>query len=227
MDNSKTTVIPIRKQIYEKIKDAILTNQYKPGDVVQIDKLAREFGVSATPIREALIRLENSGLLTLIPNKGAVVTEFTEKDVKNTWEMRKILEPYAARFAAKMNLASEIERLEKSVKRIIDGNYDMHFYIETDSNIHKILYNRLGNSLLKKTIKDIHHLSTRMRYFAESVPEDSKQVVHEVSKEHLAILEALKKGDPDACEQAVLNHVMNSEQRTLTSTSKDTHKQNS
>ncbi len=218
MNGDNTTIIPIREQIYERIKDAILTNEYKPGDIIQIDRLARLFGVSATPIRETLIRLENSGLLTLIPNKGAMITEFTEKDIRDTWEMRKILEPYAGRLTASLNKESEIERIEGMVQSIIEGNYDLHSYIQTDNDLHELLFIHIDNNLLKETIQRIHHLSIRMRYFAESVSKDHENVVHEVCSEHLNILKSLKSGDAETTGKAVLHHIENSEKRTLLST---------
>lgn len=217
MNSTKTIIIPVREQIYNRIKKAILSNEYKPGDIIQIDRIAREFGVSATPIRETLIRLESSGLLKLVPNKGAQVVEITDKDIRDTWEMRKLLEPYAGRITAGLDINDKIVDLEGRIQGIIDGNYDQDAYIEADNDIHQLLFNNVDNILLKETINRIHNLSMRMRYQAENVPEDNKHVVHEVCSEHLGILKALKIHDQDATEKAIRLHLENGERRTLDS----------
>lgn len=216
--NGRPVVIPIREQIFEWIKEAILTNEFKPGEVIPIDGLAREFGVSATPIREALIRLENSGLLTLIPNKGAVVTDFSEEDIRHTWEMRKILEPYAAALTAELDIADELEAIEGKVRVILRGDYDLHAYIQTDSELHELLFAHVDNSLLRETIERIHQISIRMRYFAESISRNQQDVITAVCEEHLEILDALRRGDAEAARQAARRHIENSESRTLSST---------
>ncbi|MDA3937740.1 MAG: GntR family transcriptional regulator [Spirochaetia bacterium] len=218
MTGNTASIVPIREQIYEQIKDAILTNEYKPGDIIQIDRLARLFGVSATPIRETLIRLENSGLLKLIPNKGAIITEFTKEDIKHTWEMRKILEPYAGGLTADLDVKDEIERIENLVKSILDSAYELHNYMKTDKDLHELLFIHINNKLLRETIQRIHHISIRMRYFAESVAQNHQNVVQEVCSEHLDILNKLKSKDSRATEKSVLRHIENSEKRTLLST---------
>jgi DNA-binding GntR family transcriptional regulator len=217
MSTKKPAVVPIREQIYDWIQDAILTNEFKSGDVIQIDRLARDFGVSATPIRETLIRLENSGLVTLIPNKGAVVTEFSIQDIYDTWEMRKVLEPYAARLSAKLHIQDEIAVLEKKVMNILNDQRDFHYYMNTDHQMHELLFIHIKNNLLKETLQRIHHLSRRMRYSAESISSEHRQVMEQVCREHLDILNALKTGDPDKAEQSVLTHIEHSEKRTLSS----------
>ena len=217
MHKTNTVIIPVREQIYNRIKKAILSNEYKSGDIIQIEKIAREFGVSATPIRETFIRLENSGLLKLIPNKGAQVVEITDKDIRDTWEMRKLLEPYAARLTAELDVTESISDLRGRIEHILEGDYDQDAYIEADNDIHLLLFSSIPNTLLKETIHRVHNLSMRMRYQAENVSEDNKQVIRAVCTEHLEILNALSGHDPDKTEQAVRKHLENGEYRTLES----------
>ncbi len=92
----------LRERLYESLKEDILTNRFKPGEELQINKLAEEFGVSSTPpVREALVRLEGAGLVVLISNRGAQVAPISLEDVKNAWEVRRLLEPHAAEVAAR------------------------------------------------------------------------------------------------------------------------------
>ncbi len=215
MAGKKRVVIPVREQLYEQLKELILTNAYEPGQIVQIEKLADEFGVSTTPIREALIRLEGSGFLQMIPNKGVLISGIREQDIRNTWEMRRILEPYASRLAAELPLDEKIDSLWDAVQRILKGSFDFDIYTQTDIEIHELFYEHLENTLLRETMERVHQMSMRMRYFAENVSHKFDSVVEEVTGEHVAILEALRAHDPDRTAAAVETHVINGERRTL------------
>ena len=211
----KTVLISIRDQIYEAIREAIVNNSYKPGEELQIDRLAEEFGVSTTPIREALIRLESSGLVHLIPNKGARVTDFREQDIRDTWEIRKLLEPYAAGLTASLDVKAEIEELDAAFNRLERGPYDGNLYVQSDIRLHELLYIHLTNELLKSTLHNILQRSMRMRYFAEDVSKMHDQVVQEVISEHKEILRSLAAQDREKTVQTVRRHIENGERRAL------------
>ena len=211
----KTVLKSIRDQIYEAIQQSIVNNSYKPGEELQIDRLAEEFGVSTTPIREALIRLESSGLVQLIPNKGARVTAFQEEDIRDTWEVRKLLEPYAAGLTAEQDVTPEIQELNKAFDLLERGSQDGDLYIQSDIHLHELLYSHLSNELLKETLHNILQRSMRMRYYAEDVSKMHDQVVREVISEHKQILQALTAGDREKTVEAVRRHIENGERRAL------------
>ena len=211
----KTVLKSIRDQIYEAIQESIVNNSYKPGEELQIDRLAEEFGVSTTPIREALIRLESSGLVHLIPNKGARVTAFREQDIRDTWEIRKLLEPYAAGLTAALDVSAEIQELNAAFDALERGPQDGNLYIQSDIRLHELLYTHLSNELLKETLHNILQRSMRMRYFAEDVSNMHDQVVREVISEHKQILQALAAGDRERTIQAVRRHIENGERRAM------------
>ena len=211
----KTVLKSIRDQIYEAIQESIVNNSYKPGEELQIDRLAEEFGVSTTPIREALIRLESSGLVNLIPNKGARVTAFREEDIRDTWEIRKLLEPYAAGLTAALDVTLEIQELNAALETLEKGPQDGNLYIKSDIRLHELLYTHLSNELLKETLHNILQRSMRMRYFAEDVSKMHDQVVQEVISEHKQILQALTARDRDRTIEAVRRHIENGERRAL------------
>ncbi len=211
----KTILKSIREQIYEAIQKSIVNNIYKPGEELQIDRLAEEFGVSTTPIREALIRLESSGLVHLIPNKGARVTAFREGDIRDTWEVRKLLEPYAAGLTAELDVNPEIQELNAAFDVLEKGPQDGNLYIQSDIRLHELLYVHLSNELLKETLHNILQRSMRMRYFAEDVSKMHDQVVREVISEHKQILQALTAKDREKTVEAVHRHIENGEQRAL------------
>jgi len=87
----------LRERAYNAIKDSILRNELLPGEVLSIDSLAKALGISQTPVREALTKLSADGLLEYERNKGFRVASITEDDVHETYEVRRLLEPYVAR----------------------------------------------------------------------------------------------------------------------------------
>ena len=217
----KIVTLSMREQIYEALKGLILDNSYGPKTVLAIDRLADEFGVSATPVREALVRLESDGLVELIPNRGAQVTDIREEDVLYIWEMRLLLEPYAARMSVKLVDQLELLPLEMDIKRLSSNPDDTSLYISTDIRLHEMLYLHVRNELLKDSIRRIHQMARRIRFFAEQSTNLHGKVIHEVIDEHLAIISAIKSSNPDQVEPALRQHLANGEKRTLSALKMD------
>ena len=213
--NKKIAAVPIREQLYEAVKESILRNSFTPGSVLQIDRLAEEYGVSATPVREALVRLEADGLVALVPNKGAQVTEITERDIREIWEMRRLLEPYAARSSAASIREEDISEMERMIQTLRDDPTNTELYIKTDIMLHEMLYFQCPNSYLRETLRRVHEVSYRIRYFAESRKNMHDAVIHEVIREHLDILDILRTRDPDRIVVSVSSHLLNGERRAL------------
>lgn len=214
-NTSRHLIVSMKDQIYASLKSDILSNEYKPGDILQIDKLARKFGVSATPIRETLMRLEGTGFLKIIPNKGAQITEIDIHDVRDIWEMRILLEPYAGKLSAKYIKNDEIMKLTQDVKSLQKNNFDKEIYIKVDNDLHSLLYRYIENEYLYDAIERVQDHSLRIRYYAEIVSSDREAVVCQVCTEHLDILETLRLHDPEKAEKAIRYHLENGEKRTL------------
>jgi DNA-binding GntR family transcriptional regulator len=211
----KIVTLSMREQIYEALKGLILDNSYGPRTVLAIDRLADEFGVSATPVREALVRLESDGLVELIPNRGAQVTDIREEDVRYIWEMRLLLEPYAARMSVDLVDMMEVVPLEADVHRLATAPSDTDLYVSTDIRLHEMLYLHVHNELLKDSIRRIHQMARRIRFFAEHSTNLHEKVINEVIEEHLEIIGAIRSGNPDLVEPALRHHLANGEKRTL------------
>lgn len=211
----KIVSLSMRDQIYDALRDLILKNVYRPNSVMQIDGLAEEFSVSATPVREALVRLEAEGLVNLVPNKGAMVTDIQEVDIRNTWEMRKLLEPYAAGQSALLITGLEILELEEQILSLRDDPFNNDEYVACDTRLHEILYIHLDNRFLTDAIRRLHQMSIRIRYFPEDSGELHERTVHEVIQEHLAILAAIRTRDPVLISARVLEHLKNGEKRAM------------
>jgi DNA-binding GntR family transcriptional regulator len=207
--------LSIRDQIYAALQAEILANRFAPGEELQIDKLAMEYGVSTTPVREALILLHNAGLATLNPNKGARVAAITEEDIINTFEVRLVLEPYAAGKTALLSLEEPLSDLEAKVRRVMDVSQTPSDFREIDFALHELLYIHLPNNLIKDFMHTIYQLSVRIRYYAQEGAETKPEIARLAAREHLGIVEALKKNNPQKAEAAVKRHLLNSRKRTL------------
>ncbi len=220
MVKKKPAIVSAKDQIYESLKQDILSNKYQPGDIIQIDRIAAEYGVSATPIREILLRLEGTGLIVLIPNKGAQVNEIKTKDIKDIWEIRKVLECYAGRISAQLISEQEIDPIMERVKSLYERAFDKDVYTRVDDDLHRLLYSHIDNEFLCEAITRVQDQSLRIRYYAESVSENKESIVREVSNEHLDILKALKLRDPDLIEKTIRYHLENGERRTIATVEK-------
>ena len=211
----KSVTLSMRDQIYEALRESIMKNNYMPGAMLPIDKLAEDFGVSATPVREALVRLEAEGLVTLVPNKGAMVTDIETKDIRNNWEMRLLLEPYAAAKSCLLIPENDLFALRKEIEDMKVTPFDNDRYVASDTKLHDTLYIHLSNNVLRDSIRRVHQMSIRIRYFPEGSVQMHKQVVDEVLAEHLAIVDDLLSRNADAVAESVKMHLENGESRTI------------
>lgn len=200
-------------QVFETIKELIVNNTYQPGELLQIDKLAAEFGVSTTPVREALLRLEGLGLVDIERNKAAVVTQVSEKRSRHVWEFRRLLEAKVARDAATQCTDREIDSVEAKVLLVRENPNDFDRYLESDIALHSLLSSRTENPLILDALNNLSVHARRIRYFAEKGP-FREEVLEEVTKEHCEILSALRERDPDKVERLVSTHLVNAEERT-------------
>ena len=214
--NRRLLLTSLRERLYETLKEDILLNKYKPGAELHIDKLAQEFGVSTTPIREALVRLEGDGLVLSIPNRGVRVTSISLEDVKNIYEVRRLLEPYAVKITARHCGELEIKSLYQKLLTLTEGSVDLATYINADLELHELMSKHLGNTLVKDILDQVDQHSIRVRYLVESNAGGLRpEVVSLVTREHLAILDALKKQDEEEAAATTLQHLLNAEARTL------------
>ncbi|MDP2791077.1 MAG: GntR family transcriptional regulator [Rectinemataceae bacterium] len=211
----KIVTLSMRDQIYEALRESIIKNAYAPNSVLPIDHLAEDFGVSATPVREALVRLEAEGLVTLIPNKGALVTDIQAEDILNNWEMRQLLEPYAAGKSTSLIPEAELKSIRAEISDMKKSPFDNDRYVACDTRMHEILYIHLPNAFLKDSIRRVHQMSLRIRYFPEDSKSMHEQAVNEVITEHLAIVDALENRDPAKISETVLLHLRNGEKRAM------------
>ena len=191
--------------VYDAIKERILKGQYSPGARLITNDLAKELGVSRMPVREALQRLEAAtGLVTLIPHKGAVIDTASEDDIIEVFQMRMVLEGLAARLACPnmdSNQIDELTKLNEEIRKHGDEIGD-EVFLNLNREFHHHIWNAAKAPRLVGTLATLYDASRRYRYISINIPGRFREVV----REHRAIIAALREGDAAAAEKAVNEH---------------------
>ena len=197
----------LRGRVFNKLRDDILSGKYEDYEELREVAISEEMGVSRTPVREAFRQLELEGLIQIIPNKGAYVTGITEKDVKDIYMIRSLLEGLCARWATKHITHEQMEELEENVYlasfHAQKGHYEQ--LAQLDNRFHDILYEACNSKMLEHQLKEYHQYVLRVR----------KQTLSNVirgkksNEEHEGIMEAIKAGDADLAEHLANRHMIN------------------
>lgn len=190
---------------YRAVKNRIAALPRNEGVFLTEAEIAKEFGVSRTPVREALLRLEVEGLLKIMPKKGAFVPPVSDAEVEATMQARLLVERWAAARAARDGQALEgplNALLEEQIELLsMDDPGD---FIEADRRFHRAIVHAAGNPVLGEFYESLRDRQIRMGLRAvTSRPDRGKQVIDE----HTAIVKALSAGDAAAAEQAVETHL--------------------
>jgi DNA-binding GntR family transcriptional regulator len=209
------TRLILADETYEVIKALIMNHQLRPGERVNIDALARDLRVSPTPVREALARLESDGLVVKEPLRGSRTTALlNRREFDDLYEMRFLLEPWAARRAADAITPAGRERIgaEIAVGVPILAGSDYATYksmFEHDARFHELIFELAGNQLLQSVWNRAHcHLHLFRLYYAAGLGSLALQ-------EHQEVSEALMAGDADRAESAMRRHLSASRNRLL------------
>ena len=225
----QVTTETLQEKVYEAIKDSIMRNDLLPGQPLSIDELARSLGVSPTPVREALTRLSGDGLVERARNRTACVAEITEDDVHQTYEVRKLLEPYATSLVAKrLSINPNLEESLREIKEEAEGIQEIlattisltssqyEAYLEIDLRLQEVMLETLGNTLLGKVLCLVASHSLRIRSFVEASARPSKgKMLCNINRDHLAVIKTLLSADSERTQEAVKQHLNNAEERTL------------
>jgi DNA-binding GntR family transcriptional regulator len=204
----------ISRQVYEKLRTLILNNQLKPGEIIIAEKLATQWGISRTPVRDALLRLEKDRLVTPYSNKGFQVSHITQEEITNLYQVREALEVMAIEVALPYIPHQEIDLLEtvfiEIEKELSAGIYTK--YIPSDAQFHGMIMNYVPNKLLVSMLEGINDQITRIRNVAHTSPGPH---MFEAFKEHKGILQALRQRDIEAARSSMRLHLSNVRLRTL------------
>ncbi|MFE3453597.1 GntR family transcriptional regulator [Nonomuraea sp. NPDC059194] len=195
----------LREQVAHALRAALVTGEMRPGVVYSAPVLAAQFGVSATPVREAMLDLAKEGLVEAVRNKGFRVTELSDRDLDELTEIRQLIEvPTIARLAD-ASRAEEFERLRPVAQRIVDAaeRADLLAYIDADLRFHVELLSLSGNAHLVEVVRDLRN---RARLYGLSQL-SARGTLPDSAREHLLLLDALKAGDREAAERIMGEHI--------------------
>jgi DNA-binding GntR family transcriptional regulator len=189
---------------YRMLKDAILSNDLVPGAPVSEEEWARNLGMSRTPVREALNRLEQERLVRRVPNHGVFVADLSIDDFLEICEVRSLLEGNACRLAASHASEADLARFEAEFKQLavsIPTDEDVRRANEVDRAFHMFILDAAGNRQVVSIIAHLNDMITRLRFaLTPSRYEDSL-------REHQQILDALKARDGEAAAAAMQSHM--------------------
>ncbi|WP_116132742.1 GntR family transcriptional regulator [Tropicimonas sp. IMCC34043] len=200
----------ISHTVYEQVREAIHDGEFKVGDRVTEVALAEKFGVSRTPIRDAISKLEADGLLTNVPRRGLIVTDLSHQQIGELYMMREVLEGAAARLAALAGSDAEISTLQGLVTTEETALPDPAKLSAINKKFHRLLALAAHNRYL---LVAIEQLSITMSLLPSLLAEGGRsQIAHD---QHMLIVEAIKKRDPEAAEAAIRDHIRSSHEHRL------------
>ena len=207
--------LPLRDVVFKTLRQAILKGELEPGERLMEIQLAERLGVSRTPIREAIRKLELEGLVLMIPRRGAEVAEITRQDLEDVLEVRAALEELAVKDACEHITDEQLQDLKKAAnefKRSLEGT-DLVACAEADIHFHEIIYAATNN---KRLVQMLNNLREQMyRYRMENLKD--KRTYRTLVEEHDAIRRALKKHDKEKAGAAINVHIENQRRSILAS----------
>jgi DNA-binding GntR family transcriptional regulator len=199
--------------VYESLRDAIINQVLKPGERLMETELAEEMGVSRTPVREAIRKLEQEGYVVMIPRKGAYVAGLSIKDIHEVFEIRGALESLAAGLAAERATQEEIEEMERNI--VLEASHfesnDLIKTIEVDTKFHELIFKASKNDRLLGMISNLREQVQRFRTTTLAVSGRLKFAL----EEHRRIVEAIAARDVQLAQQMAKDHIESAENALL------------
>lgn len=179
----------LSNQAYEAIKLAIITCELSPGQQIPQHELVEKYNIGTTPIREALMRLVQEGLVEPIPRFGYIVSRVTLSDIHELYEVRQILEAAAARLAATRATKEQLDEISQNAQftYVFGDRKSYHDFLKKNTDFHLLVANASGNRRLKKQISKAHDELMRVFHFGL----DMRKNAEEMHDDHTALAEAL------------------------------------
>ncbi|NLO99437.1 MAG: GntR family transcriptional regulator [Clostridiaceae bacterium] len=214
---------PLRDVIFETLRKAIVSGDIKPGERLMEVSLANQMGVSRTPVREAIRRLEAEGLVTMTPRKGTHVSELSVKDIMDVLEVRTVLDKLATELAAKRMQPAQLKALETVHKQYIAcvEKENMEGAIKKDVEFHDMIYAASGNPRLVAVAGSLREHIYRFRVIYMS---GSSLIAENVLNEHEEILAALKDAQNNVASDLAEKHIRNQMETIIKTVTEDTRR---
>ncbi len=209
LDNYK----PLRELVFESLREAIIEGRLKPNERLMEIQLAEEMGVSRTPVREALRKLELEGFVVMVPRKGAYVAGISMKDIVDVFEVRAALEALAAGLAAERITEEELDQLERYLVQIyeLSEGDNINAIVEGDTSFHDVMYRASRNQRLVQIITHLQEQIQRFRMTSLSQPGRTRVAL----EEHKKIVDAVAERNVELAQHLAREHIENAEQSLL------------
>lgn len=197
--------------VYRELRRLIIEGQYAPGTRLVEDRLARDLGVSRTPVRQALARVASEGLVRIFPNRGAVVRTFTHADLLDTYELRAIMEGHAAYRAARRIDAEQLAAITRAAaaleaalgQQFASREAEVHYLVEQNQIFHSTIIVAAGNRRLADLLPVVVDVPLQFRSFYW-YSRDERAVSNFF---HQGILRALRDSDADRARSLMQEHI--------------------
>ena len=209
--------LDLTEQTYRILRDQILKRQTKPGEKLLVEEIAAALGVSRTPVVNALKLLEADGLVEILPRRGTFVTKITARDVAELFDIRLMIETYAAEQIFKQGKVDQLlidirEPLQQMQGAISEENYvDYDAYIASDRDLHARLVKDVGNQRLSQIYADLNiHMQVARAHYLNTV-----ESAQQAQVEHEAMVTALENRDIELMKSALSAHITHVRERIL------------
>ena len=199
--------LPLRDVVFNTLREAILRGELKPGERLMEIQLANKLGVSRTPIREAIRKLELEGLVLMIPRKGAEVAQITEKSLRDVLEVRRALENLAVQLAClrmSPQTLADLKAAARAFEEILGGE-DVTAVAEADVAFHDVIHMATDNQRLISLLNNLREQMYRYRVEYLKKKECHKQLLWE----HQEIIRAIEAGEIDVATKITEQHIDN------------------
>ena len=203
---SQKNSIPVREMAYEFLKSSVLSGHFNPGERLTEEHLAKKLGVSRTPVREALHKLESEGLIKPLETRGFIVSRDSKDEVEELFELRAILEGYALRIISERISEEDLKQLGRLIAGAEDGlrRKRMEEVFKWNTKFHDTLHGIVvDKKRLHRLLVNIRKYVLRYRRDTLQYPDGGKRAVDG----HRKILLALRLRDPDLCERMMREHI--------------------
>ncbi len=204
---------PLSSSLFSRLQTDILTGKIRSGEKLTEQRICEQYSVSRTPVREALRQLEMDGLIESIPNRGAYVIGLSLQDIGDMYQLRKIYEIQAVRWAIERITEEELDQLEETFEfmEFYTMKSDKEKMLNINTHFHQLIYSASHNRMLQ------HMLASYQIYIKHirTTPRNDDEYLHLVLEEHRAIFEAFQKRDVEAGARAMEIHMNNSKARSI------------
>ncbi len=204
--NVRISTTALYQEVAARLRERIYSQDLKPGDAIDEQSLAEEYGISRTPMREALKVLHAEGLVILEPRRGCFVTELKEQDINELFPLMALLEGRCSYEAAKKAKSADIKRIEElhnKLEKYAAAN-DVEKYFEQNCLFHEIIQKLAANNWLERTTNDLRKFLKLMRGRQLNLPGRLQASL----AEHRLLLAAFQNGNPSAAEKIMYDHLI-------------------